>query len=100
MGLDPWGTPLVTGSQIDFAPLITTIWAWPFSWAIHEQPYAHKKLSFRTSKRGLLQHTVQLRETADSTIFYAMTGGKERIQINTLFWYGMNGGKKPFILAY
>ncbi|KAK4810833.1 hypothetical protein QYF61_008805 [Mycteria americana] len=26
-----WGTPLVTGLQLDFMPLITTLWAWPFS---------------------------------------------------------------------
>jgi len=27
---DPWDAQLVTGLQLDFVPLITTIWAWQF----------------------------------------------------------------------
>jgi len=30
-GIDPWGTPLVTGLQPDFMLLITMLWAQPFS---------------------------------------------------------------------
>ena len=29
--MDPWGTLLLTGVQLDFVPLITTLWAQPFS---------------------------------------------------------------------
>jgi len=28
---NPWGTPLVTGHQLDLTPFITTLWVWPFS---------------------------------------------------------------------
>ncbi|KAK4831485.1 hypothetical protein QYF61_017986 [Mycteria americana] len=28
---EPWGTPLVTGHQLDLAPFTTTLWAWPSS---------------------------------------------------------------------
>ena len=27
--IDPWGTLLITGLQLDFVPLITNLWAWP-----------------------------------------------------------------------
>ncbi|GAB0181629.1 hypothetical protein GRJ2_000628200 [Grus japonensis] len=46
--IDPWTTPLVTGLQLDFVPLITTLWAWPFSrFSIHlivclSSPYINK----------------------------------------------------------
>ncbi|KAK4806792.1 hypothetical protein QYF61_005588 [Mycteria americana] len=34
--IDPWATPLVTGIQLDFVPLIATLWAQPFSqFSIH-----------------------------------------------------------------
>ncbi|KAK4831590.1 hypothetical protein QYF61_018350 [Mycteria americana] len=45
--IDPWATPLVTGLQLDFMPLTTTLWAWPFSqFSVHltiasSSPYFH-----------------------------------------------------------
>jgi len=34
--LTPWGTLLITGLQLDFVPLITSLWAWPFrQFSIH-----------------------------------------------------------------
>lgn len=42
--IDPWGPPLVTGLQIDFAPLTTTLWAghsaslWTASLSAHWAP--------------------------------------------------------------
>lgn len=27
--IDPWSTPLIIGLQLDFMPLITTLWDWP-----------------------------------------------------------------------
>ena len=28
---NPWGTPLVTGNQLDLTPFTSTLWAWPTS---------------------------------------------------------------------
>lgn len=31
LGIDPWGTPVVTGLQLDFVSLTSTLWIWPLS---------------------------------------------------------------------
>ena len=49
--IDPWGTLVVTGLQLDFVPLITTLWAWPFRQfsnpphCLHVQP-VHQQLLY------------------------------------------------------
>lgn len=52
---ESWATPLDTGLQLDFGPLITSLWAQPFSpFAVHLTPHLHNKyfVSFSRSMQG------------------------------------------------
>lgn len=60
--VDPWGAALVTGLQLDFVPLITTLWAQLFSQFLNHlsaqparAPTASKRILWKTGSKSFLE---------------------------------------------
>lgn len=56
--IDPWGTLPATGFQLDFMPLITTLWAWPISQFLVHLPVCSSSLYFSSFPVRILWKTV------------------------------------------
>lgn len=56
--IDPWATLPVTASQLDFIPLITTLWAWPFTQFLVHLPVCSSSLYFSSFPVRILWQTV------------------------------------------